>query len=42
MPFAKIVLGTVPNKLFLAMDPLAANAAAKALYQFKDVVKAAR
>ena len=40
--FGKIVPGTVPNKLFLAMDPLAANAAAKALYQFKDVVKAAR
>merc|ERR1711920_1095584 len=34
--------GTVPNKLFSTVDPLAANAAAKAFYEFKDVVKAAR
>merc|ERR1712242_624175 len=40
--FAKIVGGTVPNKLFSTVDPLAANAAAKAFYEFKDVVKAAR
>jgi len=40
--FAKIVRGTVPNKLFSTVDPLAANAAAKAFYEFKDVVKAAR
>merc|ERR1712078_613178 len=40
--FAKIVPGTVPNKLFSTVDPLAANAAAKAFYEFKDVVKAAR
>merc|ERR1712224_788438 len=35
--FAKIVPGTVPNKLFSTVDPLAANAAAKAFYEFKDV-----
>ena len=40
--FGKIVPGTVPNKLFSTVDPLAANAAAKAFYEFKDVVKAAR
>ena len=40
--FAKIVPGTVPNKLFSTVDHLAANAAAKAFYEFKDVVKAAR
>merc|ERR1712061_847484 len=40
--FAKIVGGTVPNNLFSTADPLAANAAAKAFYEFKDVVKAAR
>merc|ERR1719284_868261 len=40
--FAKIVPGTVPNKLFSTVDPLAANVAAKAFYEFKDVVKAAR
>merc|ERR1712186_31968 len=40
--FAKVVPGDVPNKLFSTVDPLAANAAAKAFYEFKDVVKAAR
>merc|ERR1711979_26368 len=40
--FAKIVPGTVPNKLFSTVDPLDAQAAAKAFYEFKDVVKAAR
>ena len=40
--FAKVVPGTVPNKLFSTVDPLAVNAAAKAFYEFKDVVKAAR
>merc|ERR1712203_1313035 len=40
--FGRIVPGDVPNKLFSTVDPLAANAAAKAFYEFKDVVKAAR
>jgi hypothetical protein len=40
--FAKIVPGSVPSKLFSTVDPLQANAAAKAFYEFKDVVKAAR
>ena len=40
--FAKIAPGTVPYKLFSTVEPLAANAAAKAFYEFKDVVKAAR
>ena len=40
--FSRIVPGDVPNKLFSTVDPLAANAAAKAFYEFKDVVKAAR
>jgi hypothetical protein len=40
--FAKITPGEVPNKLFSSVDPLAAQAAAKAFYEFKDVVKAAR
>merc|ERR1711869_116117 len=31
--FAKIVPGEVPNKLFSTVDPLAANAAAKAFYE---------
>jgi len=39
--FAKIVPGDVPNKLFSTVDPLDANAAARAFYAFKDVVKAA-
>merc|ERR1712176_1116637 len=32
----------VPNKLFSGVNPLEANAAAKAFYEFKDVVKAAQ
>merc|ERR1711877_35717 len=40
--FSRIVPRDVPNKLFSTVDPLAANAAAKAFYEFKDVVKAAR
>merc|ERR1719393_228358 len=40
--FASITNPAVPNKLFSTVDPLAANAAAKAFYEFKDVVKAAR
>merc|ERR1719243_417482 len=40
--FGKIVPGTVPAYLKSTVDPLAANAAAKAFYEFKDVVKAAR
>merc|ERR1711877_70079 len=40
--FAKITPGPVPNKLFSTVNPLDANAAAKAFYEFKDVVKAAR
>merc|ERR1712005_15143 len=40
--FAKVTPGDVPNKLFSTVDPLAAQAAAKAFYEFKDVVKAAR
>merc|ERR1712031_59366 len=40
--FAKVVPGTVPNKLFSMVNPLDAQAAAKAFYEFKDVVKSAR
>merc|ERR1712070_567287 len=40
--FAKITPGDVPNKLFSTVDPLEAQQAAKAFYEFKDVVKAAR
>merc|ERR1711972_509023 len=40
--FAKITPGVVPNKLFSTVNPLDANAAAKAFYEFKDVVKAAQ
>merc|ERR1712232_601652 len=40
--FAKVVPGPVPNKLFSMVNPLDANAAAKAFYEFKDVVKAAQ
>jgi len=39
--FAKIVPNEVPNMLFSGVDPLKANAAARAFYEFKDVVKAA-
>jgi len=40
--FAGITNPAVPNKLFSMVDPLKANAAAKAFYEFKDVVKAAQ
>jgi hypothetical protein len=40
--FAALVSPTVPNKLFSTVNPLDANAAAKAFYEFKDVVKAAQ
>merc|ERR1711897_76317 len=40
--FAGIVQPSVPNTLFSKVDPLAANAAASAFYEFKDVVKATR
>merc|ERR1711933_515228 len=39
--FAGILQPSVPNTLFSKVDPLAANAAASAFYEFKDVVKAA-
>merc|ERR1712203_1176643 len=39
--FANIVNPAVPNKLFSTVNALDANAAAKAFYEFKDVVKAA-
>merc|ERR1712176_155855 len=37
--FAKAVPGAVPNMMFSMVNPLDANAAAKAFYDFKDVVK---
>jgi len=40
--FAKVVPGPVTNKMFSGVNPLDANAAAKAFYEFKDVVKAAQ
>merc|ERR1712232_970567 len=40
--WAGIVSPSVPNKLFASVNPLDANAAAKAFYEFKDVVKAAQ
>jgi hypothetical protein len=40
--FAGITSPLVPNTLFASVDPLAAQAAAKAFYEFKDVVKAAQ
>merc|ERR1711979_64367 len=40
--FSGLVKADVPNKLFSTVNPLDANAAAKAFYQFKDVVKAAQ
>jgi len=40
--WAGIVSPSVPNKLFSGVSPLEANAAAKAFYEFKDVVKAAQ
>merc|ERR1712032_35675 len=39
--WAGILSPSVPNKLFSGVNPLDANAAAKAFYEFKDVVKAA-
>merc|ERR1712039_751760 len=40
--FSGIVGPQIPNNLFALADPLAAQSAAKAFYEFKDVVKAAR
>merc|ERR1711862_299912 len=40
--WAGILNGAVPNKLFSTVNPLDANAAAKAFYDFKDVVKASQ
>jgi hypothetical protein len=36
--FAGLVDGSIPNNLFMSVNPLDANAAAKAFYSFKDVV----
>jgi hypothetical protein len=40
--FASITSPLVPNTLFSTVNPADANAAAKAFYEFKDVVKAAQ
>merc|ERR1711866_26193 len=40
--FSGLVNPSVPSKLFSSVNALDANAAAKAFYQFKDVVKAAQ
>merc|ERR1712107_453578 len=40
--FAAVVNPVIPNKMFSMVNPLDANAAAKAFYEFKDVVKAAQ
>merc|ERR1712070_396417 len=40
--WASILSPSVPNKLFSGVNPLDANAAARAFYEFKDVVKAAQ
>merc|ERR1712117_779736 len=40
--FAGLVQPTVPNNLFQSVNPLDANAAAKAFYAFKDVVASAQ
>merc|ERR1711934_464473 len=40
--FAKLTNPAVPNKIFSTVNSLDANAAAKAFYEFKDVVKAAQ
>merc|ERR1712039_773105 len=40
--FSGLVNPAVPNKLFSSVNALDANAAAKAFYEFKDVVKAAQ
>merc|ERR1712187_1040705 len=39
---ASLVAPTVPNNLFASVNPLDAQAAAKAFYQFKDVVQASQ
>merc|ERR1712127_904128 len=40
--FASVTNPSVPNKLFSTVSAIDANAAAKAFYEFKDVVKAAQ
>jgi hypothetical protein len=40
--FAGLTDPVVPNKMFSMVDPLHANEAAKAFYEFKDVVQAAQ
>merc|ERR1719410_1550933 len=40
--FSGVVDAQIPNNMFSLADPLAAQSAAKAFYEFKDVVKAAR
>jgi len=40
--FKDVVGPTIPNNLFALADPLAASQAAKAFYEFKDVVQAAK
>jgi len=40
--FGNVVDGSVPNNMFQGVNPLDASAAAKAFYQFKDVVQAAQ
>merc|ERR1711972_171425 len=40
--FKDVVGGEIPNQMFSMVDPLAASAAAKAFYEFKDVVQAAQ
>merc|ERR1712086_540605 len=40
--FASVVDPSIPNKLFSTVNAADANAAAKAFYEFKDVVKAAQ
>merc|ERR1712150_402761 len=40
--FSGVVGSQIPNNMFSLADPLAANAAAKAFYEFEDVVKASR
>merc|ERR1740129_2721018 len=40
--FGNVVDGSVPNNMFKGVNPLDASAAAKAFYQFKDVVQAAQ
>mmetsp|Transcript_113112 Transcript_113112/g.365408 ORF Transcript_113112/g.365408 Transcript_113112/m.365408 type:complete len:375 (-) Transcript_113112:157-1281(-) len=39
---ASLVAPTVPNNMFASVNPLDANAAAKAFYTFKDVVQASQ